>query len=99
MATLSIRLSAETVSLFEFIVRQTGMSKPDVIRAAIKAYAQKLEANSGPSFYDKIKDYVGVWESSDPHLSMTTGDEIARMMLEERQLRDLGRRRTTRRVG
>jgi ribbon-helix-helix CopG family protein len=99
MATMSLRLDAETASLVDLIARRTDCSKSDIVRAAIKEYARKLEANSGPSLYDKIKDYVGVWESGDPHLSTTTGDEIARMMLEERQLRDLGRRRTTRRVG
>jgi len=99
MATLSLRLDAETASLVDSIARRTGLTKSDAIRAAIKAYARKLEKNSGPSFYDKIKDHVGVWESGEPHLSTTTGDEIARMMLEERQRRDFGRRRATRRAG
>jgi metal-responsive CopG/Arc/MetJ family transcriptional regulator len=99
MATLSLRLDAEIASLVDLIARRSGLSKSDAIRAAIREYAQKLEENSGPSFYDKIKDHVGVWESGDPHLSTRTGDEIAQMMLEERQRRDLGRRRATRRAG
>ena len=96
---MSLRLDAETVSLVDSIARRTDCSKSDIVRAAIKEYARKLEANSGPSLYDKIKDYVGVWESGDPHLSTTTGDEIARMMLEERQRRASRRRRSARCTG
>jgi hypothetical protein len=95
---MSLRLDAETASLVDSIARRTGFSKSEVIRTAIKEYARKLEANSGPSFYDKIKDYVGRWESGDPYLSTRTGAEIGQMMLEERQRRDLDRRRPTRRA-
>ena len=98
MATLSLRLDAETASLVDSIARRTGLSKSGAIRAAIKQYAGKLEKNSGESFYDRIKDHVGRWESGDPHLSTRTGEEISQMMLEEKQRRDLNRRRTTRRA-
>jgi hypothetical protein len=97
MATLSLRLDAAMVSLVDLIARRTALSKSEAIRAAIKEYARKLEKNSGPSFYYKIKDHVGVWESGDPYLSTRTGNEIAQMMLEEKQRR--GRRRATRRAG
>ncbi len=99
MATLSLRLDAETASLVESIARRTGVSKSDAIRAAIKDYARTLGNRSGESFYDKIKDHVGRWESGDPHVSTRTGEELAQMMLEERQQRDLGRRRAARRAG
>jgi predicted DNA-binding protein len=99
MPTLSLRLDAETASLVDSIARRTGLTKSEVMRAAIKDYARMLEDDSGESFYDKIKDHVGRWESGDPYLSTRTGEEIAQMMLEERQRRDLGRCRTTRRAG
>lgn len=99
MATLSSRLDAETASLVDSIARRTGLSKSDAVRAAIKEYARKLEATSSPSFYDKIKDYVGRWDSGGMQLSTRTGEEIAQMMLEERQRRDLNRRRPARRAG
>jgi predicted DNA-binding protein len=99
VGTLSLRLDAETASLVDSIARHNGLSKSDAIRAAIKEYAQKLEDNSDSSFYEKIKDHVGVWESSDPYLSTRTGEEIAQMMLEAKKRRDLGRRRAARRAG
>ena len=99
MATLSLRLDAETASLVDSIVRRTGLSKSDAIRAAIKEYARKLEENSGQSFYDKVKDLVGRWDSGDRHLSTRSGEEIARMLAEEKQRRDLGRHRAARRAG
>jgi len=99
MATLSLRLDAETAYWVDLIARRTGLSKSDAVRAAIKEYAGKLEANSGQSFYDKIKDHVGCWDSGDSHLSTRTGEEISQMMLEERHRRDLNRRRSTRRAG
>jgi hypothetical protein len=99
MPILSLRLDAETAAFVDSITRRTGLSKSDAIRAAIKEYARKIEENFGASFYDKIKEHVGVWESGDPLLSTRTGGEIAQMMLKERQRRDLGRRRATRRAG
>ena len=99
MATASLRPDAEAASVLDSIARRTGLSKSDALRAAIKQYAAQLEQTSDRSFYEKIKDHVGRWESGDPHLSTRTGEEISEMMLEERQRRDPHRRRTTRRAG
>jgi predicted DNA-binding protein len=96
---LSLRLDAETASLIDSIAQRTGLSKSEAVRAAIKEYAGKLEENSGESFYDRIKDLVGRWDSGDRRLSTRTGKEIAGMLQAESQRRDLARHRATRRVG
>jgi predicted transcriptional regulator len=96
---LSLRLDAETASLIDSIAQRTGLSKSEAVRAAIKEYAGKLEENSGESFYDRIKDLVGRWDSGDGRLSTRTGEEIARMLQAESQGRDLARHRATRRAG
>ncbi len=99
MPTLSVRLDAETASLVDSIARRTGSSKSEVVRAAINDYARTAERSSGLSFYDKIKDFVGRWDSGDTQLSTRSGKEIAEMLREERQRGDIGRRRATRRAG
>jgi predicted DNA-binding protein len=100
MASLSIRLDAETASAVDRITARTGKSKSEVVREAIAGYAVKIEKKSkGERPFDKVKHLIGIWDSGGMQLSTRTGEKFTEMLLKERdERRRADRGRSTRRT-
>src|SRR5271170_6242500 len=101
MASLSIRLDAQTASAVDRITARTGKTKSEIVREAIADYTSKIDKKKpkGERPYDKVKHLIGICDSGGMQLSTRTGEKFTEMLLKERdERRRADRRRTTRRV-
>jgi len=100
MASLSIRLDADTASAVDRITARTGKTKSEVVREAIAGYAEKIDKKpKKESLYDKMAEFIGSCDSGGMQLSTRTGEKFTEMLLKERdERRRADRRRSTRRV-
>ena len=99
MSTLSIRLDARTASTVDRVAAQTGKTKSEIVREALAEYVEKVEEQSNSERpYDKVAHLIGSCDSGGMQLSTRGGEKFAQMLLEERDARRAGRRRTARRA-
>lgn len=94
MATLSIRLDAQTVSDIDRIIARTGKKKSEIVREAIADYVAKAEEqtkNMRP--YDLAADLIGSIDSGGMQLSTDGGRKVAQMLQEEWDARQRADRR------
>jgi predicted DNA-binding protein len=100
MATMSLRLDAQTVSAIDRISARTGKSKSDIVREAIADFVAKNEESSrGERPYDKVAHLIGSVDSGGMQLSTNTGRRVAKLLQEEWDARRRAdRRRATRRA-
>ena len=99
MATLSVRIAAQTASAMDRIIARTGKSKSEVVRDAIANYVAKIENSRNERPYDKLAPYIGSIDSGGMQLSTNTGRRVAEMLQKEwDERRGADRRRSNRRV-
>ncbi len=99
MSTISIRLDAETAALTDRLAREQGKSKSEIVREALRQYANRngKRSQKGETLYDRIKDIVGSCDSGGMNLSVDTGRKYAEMLWEDRRAKVAGGRRPTNR--
>jgi predicted DNA-binding protein len=72
---VSVRMSTELRRSVERIAKRRKCAASVVMREAVESFVEKEE--SGTSFYDAIKDLVGVVHGGDPGRSMRNmGEEL-----------------------
>lgn len=65
---LALRLDSELLHLLDRVAQSMGMSRSEVVRAAIRKYcARALEEDATP--YEKAKDLIGCAEGGPPDLA------------------------------
>ncbi|HEV8672732.1 MAG TPA: ribbon-helix-helix protein, CopG family [Methylomirabilota bacterium] len=79
----SVRLDAKTEGLVNRLVRQSGRTKSEVIRDAIRLLAetQARQGRAGP-LYQRIAHLIGVADSGGAKLSERTGERFRQLLLE-----------------
>jgi predicted DNA-binding protein len=87
-APLTLRLDADLRKRVARIAKRKRCTTSAALREAIWTWVQR-EENSG-SFYDSIKDLIGVAEGGDPKLSENTGRRVRELLLARRGERDSG---------
>ena len=98
MAIMTVRLDAETAALIERAARETGRTRSDVLRDAVrKSCARQKRPRKRETLYDKIKDLIGSCDSGGRNFSTDTGRKYAEMLINERRARVADRRRTANR--
>ena len=96
MATMSLRLDAQTVSAIDRVRARTGKSKSDIVREAIADFVAKAdEQMKSMRPCDLAADLIGSIDSGGMQLSTRTRERFTKMLLEERD----ARRRAARRRG
>ena len=96
MATISIRLDAQTASKIDRIIARTGKSKSEIVREAIADYVAQIDKQlKSMRPYDLAADLIGSVDSGGMQLSTRTGERFTKMLLEDRD----ARRRADRRRG
>ena len=100
MATMSLRLDAQTASAIDRIRARTGKSKSDIVREAIADFVAKADEQvKGARPYDLAADLIGSIDSGGMQLSTDGGRKVAEMLQRERDARQRAdRRRTPRRA-
>jgi predicted DNA-binding protein len=90
----------KTTSALERIVAQTGKTKAEIVREALRTHLDKVAAEiSAKTPYELAKHLIGSVDSGGMQLSVDGGKKVARMLLEDRDARRRAdRRRTTRRA-
>ncbi|MGH7987455.1 MAG: ribbon-helix-helix protein, CopG family [Candidatus Binataceae bacterium] len=98
MATLNIRVDAETSAFLERLSRQTGRTKSEVVREALV----ELRTRGVPSLpappAETMAHLIGSWDSGGQWLSERTGARFAQLLEEKRHDRRSGRRGPARRA-
>ncbi len=99
VATFSIRLDAHIVSAVDRIAAQTGKTKSEIVREALAEYAERaVKKSRSERPYDKVAHLIGSCDSGGMQLASHGGEKFAQMLLEERDARRAGRRRSARRA-
>jgi predicted DNA-binding protein len=79
MSTLvSFRMPPELRRSVERIAKRRKCAASVVMREAVETFVGKEEA--GGSFYDAVKDLIGVVDGGDPTLSENTGRKFTAML-------------------
>jgi hypothetical protein len=97
MATLSIRLDAQTASKIDRIIARTGKKKSEIVREAISGYAHEIDKttkNERP--YDMMAPDLGSFDSGGMQLSTRTGRDFTEMLKREKDARSTRRHRPSR---
>lgn len=71
---VSVRLDPETEKRLRRLVRVTGRTKSSVIREAIERLDQNLEENTGPTTYERLREFIGMAEL-EPEMSGRRAEE------------------------
>ena len=100
MGTLTVRLDARTASTVDRVAAQTGKTKSEIVREAIREFVEKVgKKNQSERPYDQVVDLIGSCDSGGLQLSTRTGEKFTEMLLRERdERRGADRRRPARRV-
>lgn len=100
MATISIRLDAQTASKIDRIIARTGKKKSEIVREALADYVAEIDKQSKSARpYDLAADLIGSIDSGGMQLSTNGGRKVAEMLQRERDARQRAdRRRPTRRA-
>jgi hypothetical protein len=83
----TVRLDAKTEALLNRLAKKTGLTKSQVIRDAIRAFAapgNRANAEKGP--YETIKHLIGCASGGPPDLSERTGEKFRELLLKKRVL-------------
>ena len=75
---LIIRLDRETRQRIERLARQKGISTSEVIRRAVKAWADREQPVTSP--YEAMRDLIGVVHGGDPGRSENAGRLFAALL-------------------
>jgi hypothetical protein len=97
MATVNIRVDAETAAFLERTARQTGRTESEIVRQALAAL-RELNAQKRVRPADLMADLIGSWDSGGMQLSANSGKRFTRMLKERQHEHDIDRHRPTRRA-
>ena len=96
MATLNVRLDAESAAFLERITRESGRSKSEVVRQALNALRQHEAKRPTRTAAELLAPMIGCWDSGGLNLSERTGERFAEI-LKEKYAERARRRRSPRR--
>lgn len=83
MSPVTLRLDSQTRRRVARIARHRRVPPTRLMREVIRDWAEREEAQG--SFYDAIKDLVGVVRTGDPHLSVKTGRRFTEILRKKRR--------------
>lgn len=75
---LTFRMDPQTRRRIAALARHKRLSKSEVIRQAIAAWADREEPVTSP--YEAMRDLLGVVHGGDPHRSAKTGRRFAALL-------------------
>ena len=81
-APLSIRVGMELRRRIARIARRKNVSPAAWMRQAFEEKAEREEQELSP--YERMKDFIGIINSGDPHFSEDIGRKFAKMLRERR---------------
>ena len=82
----SVRLDPEITALIQRLAKQSGLTKSQIIREALLAFAERRQAKS-PHPYDVVKHLIGSADSGGLALSEKTGDKFRKLLTEGKHAR------------
>ena len=82
----SVRLDPEITVLILRLAKQSGLTKSQIIREALLAFAERRQAKS-PRPYDAIQHLLGSADSGGLALSEKTGDKFRKLLTEGKRAR------------
>lgn len=85
----SVRLDPEIKVLIQRLAKQSGLTKSQIIREALLAFAERRQSKS-PRPYDAIKHLVGSANSGGLALSENTGDKFRKLLTGGKRARRTG---------
>jgi hypothetical protein len=87
MAAMTVRLDPETTAIVEQLVRQTGQTKSEIVREALRKHGRLngRKTKKGETLYDRIKHVIGTCDSGGMDLSVDTGRKYTEMLWEDRR--------------
>lgn len=85
---LTLRLDPELRRRIDSIAKRRKCSTSVVVREAIQSFVEKEDPPG--SFYDAVKDLIGIVDGGDPKLSENTGRKFAEGLRARRAARDSG---------
>jgi hypothetical protein len=94
MSTIKVRVDTETASLLERVARQTGRTKSEVVRDALKALRNQYAQPAPLPPAKAMAQLIGSWDSGGLQLSERTGERFAGLLQEKKPARGTGRRRS-----
>src|SRR5262245_12323253 len=83
---ISVRLDRETERVLDRVARESGQTRSEVIRQAVRALAARKSpkrADRGP--YNDIADLIGIAHGGPPDLSVNTGAKVRAMLAARRK--------------
>ena len=79
---VTVRLSEATRKSVAKLARRKRITPSQAFREAVEAWVQREE--NVPSFYDRIKDLVGIGRGDYPNRSVNTGRQFAALLKQKR---------------
>lgn len=100
MGVMTVRLDPETTAIIEELVRETGQTKSEIVREALRKHGRRngRKVQKGETLYDRIKDIVGSCSGGPTDLSVDTGRKYTEMLWEDRRARLARGRRSAHRA-
>jgi len=98
--TLSVRLDPNTERLLERLSQTHRVPQSEIVRRAIRQFAEHDSATEDVDVYGRIKHLIGSGRSGRSDLSQNTGEHFRKILLQKRKQRenDSHRRRPSRRA-
>jgi Arc/MetJ-type ribon-helix-helix transcriptional regulator len=87
---LSVRLDSATQARVGRLARRRGVSRSEVVRAAIAALAQDDEAPNAGTVFDAVGHLVGCMNSGGINVAARTGEAFAALLQERARARRAG---------
>jgi Arc/MetJ-type ribon-helix-helix transcriptional regulator len=82
----TVRLDPETLRLMRRLVRQTGRTKSEIIRDAIRRLGAGDRADAAPrTAYEAMEHAIGCWSSGGAGLSEQTGRKFRALLISRRE--------------
>jgi Arc/MetJ-type ribon-helix-helix transcriptional regulator len=87
MGAMTVRLDPDTTAILEQLVRETGQTKSEIVREALRKHARRngRKVQKGETLYDRIKHVIGTCDSGGMDLSVDTGRKYTEMLWEDRR--------------
>lgn len=82
----SVRLDPEIKALIQRLAKQSGLTKSEIIRAALLSFAERSQAKA-PRPYDAVKHLIGSADSGGLALSEKTGDQFRTLLAGRKRAR------------
>jgi hypothetical protein len=73
----SVELTDETYQAIAARVAQIGVTPAQLLALDYGVALPIVQPKPGETLYDRLKDYVGRYEGTNPHASKNTGKQIA----------------------